>query len=101
MISTYFRARVWGIAGIALLWWAGGSARAQSREGTASFLEHDAVTPPLLFREVWPPPPHTGPLTDENRRITPDAVTNKDLTLQLYGPDAHNIQVTKPRGTAA
>src|SRR3989441_2592263 len=98
MISTYFRARVWGIAGIALLSWAGGSARAQSREGTASFLEHDAVTPPLLFREVWQQPPHTGPLNDENRRITQQAVTNPDLELRLYGTDARNIQVTEHNG---
>ena len=36
-------------------------------------LEHEALTPPLLFREVWQQPPHTGPLNDENRRITPQA----------------------------
>lgn len=98
MISTYFRTRVWTIAGIALLLCAGGSGLSQSREGTPFFLEHDALTPPLLFREVWQQPPHTGPLTDENRRITPDALTNKDLTLQLYGPDAGNIQVTSHNG---
>jgi hypothetical protein len=51
MISTYFRIRVWAIAGIALLSCAGGSALSQSKEGTAGFLEHDALTPPLLFRE--------------------------------------------------
>ena len=48
------------------------------------------MTPPLLFREVWQQPPHTGPLNDENRRITPQAVTNPDLELRLYGTDAHN-----------
>jgi len=98
MISTYFRARVWAIAGIALLSCAGGSALSQSKEGTAGFLEHDALTPPLVFREIWQQPPHTGPLNDENRRITSDALTNKDLTLQLYGPDARNIQVTSHNG---
>jgi hypothetical protein len=61
-------------------------------------LEHDAVTPPLLFREVWQQPPHTGPLTDENRRITPQALTNPDLELKLYGTDAANIQVTSHNG---
>jgi hypothetical protein len=62
------------------------------------FLEHDAETPPLLFREVWQQPPHTGPLTDENRRINASALTNKDLALTLYGPDAANIQVTSHNG---
>jgi hypothetical protein len=56
------------------------------------------VTPPLLFREVWQQPPHTGPLNDENRRITPQAVTNADLELRLYGTDARNIQVTEHNG---
>ena len=75
------------------------AAPAQKREDNgAFFLEHDALTPPLLFREVWQQPPHTGPLTDENRRITPQALMNPNLTLQLYGPDARNIQVTSHNG---
>ena len=56
------------------------------------------MTPPLLFREVWQQPPHTGPLNDENRRITPQALTNADLELRLYGTDARNIQVTEHNG---
>jgi hypothetical protein len=98
MISVYFRARAWAIAGMAVLACVGLDASAQSGERTPFFLEHDAVTPPLLFREVWQQPPHTGPLTDENRRITPEALTNKALTLQLYGLDARNIQVTSHNG---
>jgi hypothetical protein len=98
MISTYFRNRVRAIAGIALLTCAASSALSQSKEATAGFLEHDALTPPLLFREVWQQPPHTGQLNDENRRITSEALTNKDLTLQIYGPDARNIQVTSHNG---
>ena len=74
------------------------SAWAQSNPTEPSFLEHDAVTPPLLFREVWQQPPHTGPLNDENRRITPQALTNPNLELKLYGPDAANIQVTSHNG---
>ncbi len=50
-----------------------GHALAQSGAPSGGFLEHEAVTPPLLFREVWQQPPHTGPLNDENRRITPQA----------------------------
>ncbi|MEP7308689.1 MAG: hypothetical protein ABJA98_24550 [Acidobacteriota bacterium] len=105
MISMFFstrqcfNARAWTIAGsIALLACGGHSALAQSNAQTPGFLEHEAVTPPLLFREVWQQPPHTGPLTDENRRITPQALTNPDLELRLYGTDARNIQVTEHNG---
>src|ERR1041385_2134570 len=100
MISTSFSTRkcfgnrAWAIAGaFALIACEGRNALAQSTAPNPGLLEHQAVTPPLLFREVWQQPPHTGPLNDENRRITSDALTNKDLTLQLYGPDARNIQV--------
>jgi hypothetical protein len=89
----------WVVASSIVLLVCGGSAAlAQQGEGTPFFLEHDAVTPPLLFRETWQQPPHTGPLNDENRRITPQALTNPNLTLQLYGPDARNIQVTSHNG---
>ena len=62
--------------------------RTDKRPQPGGFLEHEAVTPPLLFREVWQQPPHTGALNDENRRITPQALTNPELELQLYGTDA-------------
>ena len=64
----------------------------------ANFIEHDQVGPKLLFRETWKQPAHTGPLTDENRRITPEALTNPDLEMRLYGTDASNIQVTQHNG---
>jgi hypothetical protein len=86
------------IAGAFVVLACGGHALAQSSPPTGGFLEHEAVTPPLLFREVWQQPPHTGPLTDENRRITPQALTNKDLEYRLYGADASNIQVTEHNG---
>lgn len=105
MISTFlrtrqcYRSRGWVIAGsIALLACGARDALAQTSAASPGFLEHDAVTPPLLFREVWQQPPHTGPLTDENRRITPQALTNPDLELRLYGTDASNIQVTSHNG---
>ena len=89
----------WAIASaIGLLACGAGSALAQQNDHGAFFLEHDAVTPPLLFRETWQQPPHTGDLNDENRRITTDALTHPDLTLQLYGTDAANIQVTSHNG---
>src|ERR1700722_2360380 len=79
----------WIIAGsIALLACGGSNALAQSSALTPGFLEHPAVTPPLLFREVWQQPPHTGPINDENRRITQQALTNPDLELRLYGTEA-------------
>ena len=85
-------------ASIVLLAGGGRNALAQSNPTSGGFLEHDALTPPLLFREVWQQPPHTGPLNDENRRITPQALTNTDLELRLYGTDAQNIQVTSHNG---
>ena len=105
MSSTFFSSRQWfgtracAIAGtIALLASGGRHALAQSSALTPGFLEHPAVTPPLLFREIWQQPPHTGPLTDENRRVTQQAVTNQDLELRLYGTDARNIQATEHNG---
>lgn len=100
MIPTFsarncFRARA--IAGsIVLLACGGSSALAQSSALTPSSLEHSAVTPPLLFREVWQQPPHTGPLNDENRRITPEALTNRDLELRLYGANVRRGAVVSP-----
>ena len=76
----------------------GQDAAAQQDDHGAFFLEHDALTPPLLFREAWQQPPHDGPLNDENRRITPEALTNPDLELNLYGTDAQGIQVTSHNG---
>jgi len=106
MISTFlntrrrFSPRAWAIAwSIVLLTCGGGRyALAQTSGTSPGFLEHDALTPPLVFREVWKQPPHTGPLNDENRRITPEAVTNPDLEFRLYGTDARNIQVTEHNG---
>jgi hypothetical protein len=105
MIRTFFNTprrftmRAWGTAGVALLLACGGRlALAQSGAATPGFLEHEAATPALLFREVWQQPPHSGPLDDENRRITPQALTNPDLELRLYGTDARNIQVTEHNG---
>jgi hypothetical protein len=64
-----------------------GSARAQAPNAES------AVRPPLLFREEWAQPPYTGKLNDENRRVTQAAVTNANLELKLYGPDARDIGV--------
>ena len=105
MISTFFSTRerfstgAWALAGLIALHACGGrNALAQSNARSPGFLEHQVVTPPLLLREVWQQPPHAGPLNDENRRITQQAVTNPDLELRLYGMDARNIQVTEYTG---
>jgi hypothetical protein len=99
MTSRFFRTRVRVVAAGLVLFACGGPlALAQSNAHDPGFLEHDAATPPLLFRETWQQPPHTGALTDENRRITPKALTHPDLALKLYGTDAANIQVTAHNG---
>jgi len=94
-----FSPRTWAIAGAIVLITCGGrNVLAQSGAPDPGFLEHDAVTPSLVFREGWQQPPHAGPLTDENRRVTQQAVTNPDLELRLYGTDARDIQVTAHNG---
>ena len=105
MISTFVSNRRFFCVGASAIAWVicllacgGRNAVAQSNPLSPGFLEHPAVTPPLLFREVWQQPPHTGPLTDENRRVTQQAVTNPDLELRLYGTDARNIQATEHNG---
>ena len=91
--------RAWVIAASVVLLACGGrNVLAQPSAPRPGFLEHQAVTPPLLFRETWQQPPHKGPLNDENRRITGEALTNPNLELELYGPDARNIQVTAHNG---
>ncbi len=102
MISRFFDhgcRRASSVCAIALLACSASGALAQTTPTLdANFIEHDQVGPKLLFRETWKQPPHTGPLTDENRRITPEALTNPDLEMRLYGTDASNIQVTQHNG---
>lgn len=82
-----------------ILWFVGGSHVAMAQPAlTPDYLEHEDVPPPLLFREVWQQPPHTGPLNDQNRRITQQALTNPDLQLHLYGTDASDVQVALHHG---
>jgi len=57
-----------------------------------------AVLPPLVFREAWRQPAYSGALTDENRRITQEAVSNAGLKLSLYGADSRNIGVYSHEG---
>jgi hypothetical protein len=93
-----FGIRAWAVAGAFALLASGQSAFAQTPPLNANLIEHEQVGPPLLYKETWKQPPHTGPLTDENRRITPEALTNADLEIRLYGADASNIQVTQHNG---
>jgi hypothetical protein len=48
--------------------------------------------PPLLYSEVWKLPPYTGEQTDENTRVSPAVVTNPNLEMKIYGPDANVIR---------
>lgn len=48
--------------------------------------------PPVLFREVWRLPPHTGEPDDVNMRFTPEVVTNPRVVVRLYGQDAKVVR---------
>jgi hypothetical protein len=69
-------------------------AAAQTRPTPAPGTQKPGMTPrpPLLFSEVWKLPPYTGEQTDENMRFTPAVVTNPNLEVKLYGPDAKAIR---------
>jgi hypothetical protein len=57
-----------------------------------------AVRPPLLFREEWRLPKHTGPATDENMRFTPEVVTNERLEVKLYGAGSAPVRAAEHEG---
>src|SRR5437870_1657405 len=57
-----------------------------------------ATRPPLLFTETWKEPPHTAPLTDAERRVSQQVVSNPDLELKLYGADAKSVSVNPHEG---
>ena len=48
--------------------------------------------PPLLYSEVWKMPPYAGEQTDENTRVSAAVVTNPNLEMKIYGPDAKVIR---------
>ena len=58
-----------------------------------------APRPPLLFRETWRLPPHTGEPNDENTRFTPAVVTirteREATSVELVGCTAPGQ--TRPR----
>jgi hypothetical protein len=57
-----------------------------------------AVRPPLLFREDWRLPKHTGEATDENTRFTPEVVTNERLEAKLYGKGSAPVRAAEHEG---
>ena len=67
---------------------------AQTRPAPAPGTQKPGMTPrpPLLFSETWKMPPYTGEQTDENTRVTPAVLTNANLEVKLYGPDAKVIR---------
>jgi hypothetical protein len=98
-VPKCFSSRAWVIASsIVLLTCGGPSVMAQTHGLTPDYLEHGDVPPPLLFREVWQQPPHTGELNDQNRRVTQQALTNSNLELHLYGTDSRDVQVAVHHG---
>ena len=57
-----------------------------------------ATRPPLLFKEPWKLPPHTGEPTDENMRFTPAVVTSPNLRVMLYGAGASVVRAAEHEG---
>ncbi len=49
--------------------------------------------PALLFRIEWQQPPYSGALDDAKRSLTPAALADSHLQLQVYGTDARDIEV--------
>ena len=64
----------------------------------SSMQQAPAVRPPLLFREDWRLPKHTGPVTDENMRFTPEVVTNERLEVKLYGAGSAPVRAAEHEG---
>jgi hypothetical protein len=73
------------------------AATGQPPAGIESPAQSPAMTPrpPVLYSEAWQLPPHTGEPTDENMRFTEAAVSNPELTVTLYGPDADKIRAAE------
>jgi hypothetical protein len=67
---------------------------AQTRPAPAPSTQKPGMKPrpPLLYSEVWRLPPYTGEQTDENTRVSPAVVTNPNLEMKIYGPDAKVIR---------
>ena len=66
------------------------AAAAAAQAPPAAETQKPAMTPrpPLLYREPFQLPPHTGEPDDVNMRVTPAVMTNPNLEMKLYGPDA-------------
>ncbi len=47
---------------------------------------------------TWKEPPHTAPLTNAERLAGPQVLSNPDLELKLYGPDAKMVSVNPHEG---
>ena len=66
--------------------------------GQAAAAPPAAVRPPLLFKEEWRLPPHTGAPTDENMRFTPSVAANERLEAKVYGPGASVVRAAEHEG---
>lgn len=47
--------------------------------------------PGLMWRETWRMPAYTGEIDDVKRRVTQEVVTNPQLELKVYGPNAKDL----------
>ena len=65
-------------------------------DSTKSGADHaetrNGATASIALQRDLADPPHTGEETDENTRVTPAVVTNPNLEVKLYGPDAKVIR---------
>jgi hypothetical protein len=84
-------------AGLVVVW---GAAAATAQTAPGESIQKPGMTPrpPLLYREVWRLPPHTGEPTDENMRFTPAVVTDARIEVKLYGPDATVVRAAEHEG---
>lgn len=74
------------------------AAAAQTSRESALPGQSPVSRPPLLLKETWQLPPHTGEPTDENMRFTPSVVTDARIEARLYGPDASVIRAAEHEG---
>ena len=66
---------------------------ARSTKSGADHAEtRNGATASIALQRDLADPPHTGEETDENTRVTPAVVTNPNLEVKLYGPDAKVIR---------
>lgn len=85
------------IIALGLVAWAS-VAFAQGPAGRGRGAGPAATRPASLFKEDWKLPPHEGPATDENTRVSPAVLTNTNLEATFYGPGASVVRAAEHEG---